>query len=231
MKSWIACWIPGDSPRVVSNINGSAILSSDDIRRRLAGTELTSDPADIIMPPGSSRWPEPMREQLSGTLKPAGVLVPIIERASEMTVLLTKRSAELKHHAGQVSFPGGRMEEHDANVEAAALRETFEEVGIASQHVSVIGYLDTMPTITGYAVSPVVGMVSASAELIIDKTEVEYAFEVPLSFLLNPHNDVRTEWEAGDRKVPMLEFHWDGERIWGATAFMILSLRKILIKQ
>jgi 8-oxo-dGTP pyrophosphatase MutT (NUDIX family) len=216
---------------VVSNINGSAILSSDDIRRRLAGTELSSNPADIIMPPGSSRWPEPMREQLSGTLKPAGVLVPIIERATEMTVLLTKRSAELKHHAGQVSFPGGRMEEHDANVEAAALRETFEEVGIDSHHVSVIGYLDTMPTITGYAVSPVVGMVSASAELTIDKTEVEYAFEVPLSFLLNPHNVVRTEWEAGDRKVPMLEFHWDGERIWGATAFMILSLRKLLIKQ
>jgi len=216
---------------VVSNISGGAILSSDDIRLRLAGTELTSNPADIIMPPGSSRWPEPMREQLSGTLKPAGVLVPIIERASEMTLLLTKRSTELKHHAGQVSFPGGRMEEHDANVEAAALRETFEEVGIASHQISVIGYLDTMPTITGYAVSPVVGMVSASAELTIDKTEVEYAFEVPLSFLLNPHNDVRTEWAAGGRKVPMLEFHWDGERIWGATAFMILSLRKLLVKQ
>ena len=216
---------------MVSNISGGAILSSDDIRLRLAGTELTSNPADIIMPPGSSRWPEPMREQLSGTLKPAGVLVPIIERASEMTLLLTKRSTELKHHAGQVSFPGGRMEEHDANVEAAALRETFEEVGIASHQISVIGYLDTMPTITGYAVSPVVGMVSASAELTIDKTEVEYAFEVPLSFLLNPHNDVRTEWAAGGRKVPMLEFHWDGERIWGATAFMILSLRKYLLKQ
>jgi len=216
---------------VVSNISGGAILSSDDIRLRLAGTELTSNPADIIMPPGSSRWPEPMREQLSGTLKPAGVLVPIIERASEMTVLLTKRSAELKHHAGQVSFPGGRMEEHDANVEAAALRETFEEVGIASHHVSVIGYLDTMPTITGYAVSPVVGMVSAGVELAIDKTEVEYAFEVPLSFLLNPQNDVRTQWAAGDRKLPMLEFHWDGERIWGATAFMILALRKLLLKQ
>lgn len=216
---------------MVLNISGDAILSSDDIRQRLEGTELASNPADIIMPPGSSCWPEPMREQLSGTLMPAGVLVPIIERASEMTVLLTKRSAELKHHAGQVSFPGGRMEEHDADVEAAALRETFEEVGIASHHVSVIGYLDTMPTITGYAVSPVVGLVSASAELIIDKTEVEYAFEVPLPFLLDPQNDVRTEWAAGERKVPMLEIHWDGERIWGATAFMILSLRKYLLKQ
>jgi 8-oxo-dGTP pyrophosphatase MutT (NUDIX family) len=172
-----------------------------------------------------------MREQLSGTLKPAGVLVPIIERASELTVLLTQRSAELKHHAGQVSFPGGRMEEHDADVEATALRETHEEVGIASHHVSVMGYLNTMPTITGYAVTPVVGMVSANAELNIDKTEVEYAFEVPLSFLLDSGNDVCTEWAAADRVVPMVEFHWEGERIWGATAFMILSLRKKLLKQ
>jgi 8-oxo-dGTP pyrophosphatase MutT (NUDIX family) len=172
-----------------------------------------------------------MREQLSGTLRPAGVLIPIVERASELTVILTKRSAELKHHAGQVSFPGGGMEEQDADVEAAALRETHEEIGIASHHVCVIGYLGTMPTITGYAVSPVVGMVSASAELIIDKTEVEYAFEVPLPFLLDPANDVRTMWAAGDRSVPMVELHWDGERIWGATAFMILSLRKALFKQ
>ena len=231
MKSWIACWIPPGLPRVESNINGDVNLSSGDIRRRLAGTEPRTNAADIIMPPGSSRWPEPMREQLSGTLRPAGVLVPIIERASELTVLLTKRSAELKHHAGQVSFPGGGMEEHDADVEAAALRETHEEIGIASHHVSVIGYLGTMPTITGYAVSPVVGMVSASAELVIDKTEVEYAFEVPLSFLLNADNDVRTEWAAGNRSVPMIEFHWDGERIWGATAFMILSLRKKILKQ
>ncbi|NCF72227.1 MAG: CoA pyrophosphatase [Gammaproteobacteria bacterium] len=172
-----------------------------------------------------------MREQLSGTLKPAGVLVPIIDRASELTVLLTQRSAELKHHAGQVSFPGGRMEEHDADVEATALRETLEEVGIPSHQVSVMGYLHTMPTITGYAVTPVVGMVSADSELSIDKTEVEYAFEVPLSFLMDSGNDVRTQWAAEDRKIPMIEFHWEGERIWGATAFMILSLRKMILKQ
>ena len=147
------------------------ILTPGHIRQLLAGTELPSSPADVVMPPGSSRWPEPMREQLSGTLKPAGVLVPIIERASELTVLLTQRSAELKHHAGQVSFPGGRMEEHDADVEVTALRETHEEVGIESRHISVVGYLRTMPTITGYAVTPVVGMVSVAAELNIDKTE------------------------------------------------------------
>jgi len=183
------------------------------------------------MPPGSSRWPEPMREQLSGTLTPAGVLVPIIERSSDISVLLTRRSKELKHHAGQISFPGGRMEDHDADVEATALRETDEEVGIAATSVSVIGYLRTMPTVTGYAVTPIVGMVSPDAELKIDHTEVEYAFEVPLSFLMSSANDVRTEREYHGRKVPMVEFHWEGERIWGATAFMIIALRKKLLNQ
>ena len=190
---------------------------------------MPESPADIVMPPGSSRWPEPMREQLTGTLKPAGVLVPIIDRDDELSILLTQRSAELKHHAGQVSFPGGRMEEYDADVEATALRETHEEVGIEAQHISVLGYLNTMPTITGYAVTPVVGMVAVEAELKIDKTEVEYTFEVPLSYLLNADNDIRSVWEANDRKVPMIEFHWQNERIWGATAFMILSLRKKII--
>jgi len=183
------------------------------------------------MPPGSSRWPEPMREQLSGKLTPAGVLIPIIERGAELSILLTQRSAELKHHAGQVSFPGGRMEAHDASVEATALRETREEVGIEAHHICVLGYLQTMPTITGYAVTPVVGMVSAELELAVDHAEVEYSFEVPLPYLLDESNDVRTEWQTQDRKVPMIEFHWQGERIWGATAFMIVSLRKQLINQ
>lgn len=231
MKSWIVCWIRPGSPRAESNINHDVILTSETIRQRLAGTELPASPTDIIMPPGSSRWPEPMREQLSGTLKPAGVLIPIIDRGAELSVLLTQRSAELKHHAGQVSFPGGRMEEHDVSVEATALRETQEEVGIDVQHISVLGYLQTMPTITGYAVTPVVGMVSADAKLVLDPTEVEYTFEVPLSFLLDESNDVRTEWDTHDRKVPMVEFHWEGERIWGATAFMIISFRKKILNQ
>jgi 8-oxo-dGTP pyrophosphatase MutT (NUDIX family) len=172
-----------------------------------------------------------MREQLSGTLKAAGVLVPIIERDDSLHVLLTQRSAELKHHAGQVSFPGGQMEDHDGNVEAAALRETEEEVGIDAEHISVVGYLNTIPTVTGYAVTPIVGLVAAAAELDIDKSEVEYTFEVPLPFLLDASNDVRGELTSYDRKLPAVEFHWENERIWGATAFMILSLRRILLKQ
>lgn len=167
-----------------------------------------------------------MRKKLTATLKPAGVLIPIIERSADLSVLLTQRSAELKHHAGQVSFPGGRMEAHDEDVCVTALRETHEEVGIEPQFVSVIGYLNSMPTITGYAVTPIVGLVSAAAKLVIDRTEVEYAFEVPLDFLLDERNEQSIDREFNGRTFPMAEFHYEGQRIWGATAQMLLMLIK-----
>lgn len=172
-----------------------------------------------------------MRAQLAGPLTPAGVLVPVMERAKGLSVLLTQRAAHLKHHAGQVSFPGGRMEAYDENVCAAALRETHEEVGIAPQHVEVIGYLGAMPTITGFAVTPVVGVVSAEAELIIDHTEVEYAFEVPLAHLLEARNEQAVEREFDGKTFSLTEFHYAGERIWGATAYMLLAFRDYLLKE
>jgi 8-oxo-dGTP pyrophosphatase MutT (NUDIX family) len=181
------------------------------------------------MPPGSGRWPEHMREQLSGSLKPAGVLVPVIERGGdELVLLMTQRSAELKHHAGQVSFPGGRMEAGDADIEATALRETHEEVGIAKESVSVIGYLEPMPTITGYAVTPIIGLVDAAATVEVDTTEVEYAFEVPLPYLFDRRNQHLGEREVQGRKIPMIEFRYGEQRIWGATAFIILQLVKAI---
>jgi 8-oxo-dGTP pyrophosphatase MutT (NUDIX family) len=123
------------------------------------------------------------------------------------------------------------MEEYDASVEASAIRETHEEVGIEARDISVIGYLPTMPSITAYAVTPVVGLVRADVELVLDPREVDYAFEVPLSFLLDASNDTLGEWDAGERKVPTLEFQWEGERIWGLTAMMIRVFREILLKQ
>lgn len=161
-------------------------------------------------------------------LTPAGVLIPVMQRASTLSLLLTKRSAALKSHAGQVSFPGGRMEEHDPDVAATALRETHEEVGIEPRQVAVIGYLEPMPTITGYAVTPVIGLVQGPAQLVIDRTEVEYAFEVPLEFLLDERNDQRVERDFQGRTIPMVEFHYEGQRIWGATAQMVLLLRQYL---
>ena len=200
------------------------------LQERLAGTRAPEDPFDVVMPPGSERWPELVRERIVRTLRPAGVLVPVIDRSDGLSVLLTQRSAELKHHAGQVSFPGGSMEEHDADVVHAALRETHEEVGIPPQAIAVIGYLPPMPTITGYAVTAVIGLVSDDVSLQIDRTEVEYAFEVPLAFLLDRHNEQALERVYRGRRIPTVEFHYGGERIWGATAHILVELRKRLIK-
>ena len=183
------------------------------------------------MPPGLGRWPHKMREMLAGPLRPAGVLVPLMQRSEGLTILLTQRAAHLKLHAAQASLPGGRMEEHDADVQATALRETHEEVGIAPGHVDVIGYLDPLPTITGFAVTPVVGLVSDDAELVIDRTEVDYTFEMPLDFLLDEGNDKLADREWDGRRFRLREFHYDGERVWGATAYMLLAFRNFVLNK
>jgi 8-oxo-dGTP pyrophosphatase MutT (NUDIX family) len=203
-------------------------ISATLLRESFAHTQMPLDPTDVVMPPGSERWPTGMREKLAQTLTPAAVLIPVIERADSLSILLTQRSAELKHHASQVSFPGGRMEESDDDILATALRETHEEVGIAPEEVSVIGYLDPMPTVTGYAVTPVVGLLEEPDGIVVDKSEVEYTFEVPLQFLLDPRNELAAEREFYGQKMPIVEFVYDDQRIWGATAFMLVMMRKIL---
>jgi 8-oxo-dGTP pyrophosphatase MutT (NUDIX family) len=209
--------------------NGS--LTAAELRRRFAGTALPDDPLDVAMPPGLRRWPHAMREKLAGPLRPAGVLVPIMQRPGGLSVLLTQRAAHLKIHAGQASFPGGRMEPHDADVRATALRETHEEIGVEPGLVDVIGYLRAMPTITGFAVTPVVGLVPGDLDLDIDRTEVEYTFELPLDFLLDEDNDQLAEREWEGRRFRLREFHYDGERVWGATAYMLLAFRKFVINK
>ncbi len=211
----------------------SAEFTADELRRCLAHTRMPADPTDVIEYPGSRHWPASLQQQLQATLTPAGVLIPIFDRPNSehgLSILLTQRSADLKNHAGQVSFPGGRMETHDANVCVTALRETHEEVGIAVDQVSVIGYLEPMPTITGYAVTPVVGLIGATVEPVPDHKEVEFAFEVPLAFLLAPGNRRLVQREMHGKTFPMIEFHYAGNRIWGATAMMILELLKLLKK-
>jgi len=206
------------------------LIDADALRARFSGTELPEDPLAVVMPPGVERWPHRMREQLDIPLRPAGVLVPIMQRGDDLSVLLTQRASHLKHHAAQASFPGGRMEDHDPDVRATALRETHEEVGIAPDAVDVIGYLETMPTITGFAVTPVIGLVRGDVELIIDRTEVDYAFEVPLDFLLDESNAQLVDREWQGRQFRLKEFHYDGERVWGATAYMLIALQHFVLK-
>ncbi len=123
------------------------------------------------------------------------------------------------------------METDDDDILHTALRETEEEIGIPMGQVEVAGPLSTMPTITGYAVTPFVGFVPADVRLTLDPVEVESAFEVPLAFLLDVDNETRTERVIEGVPVPLIEFNYAGERIWGATASMIVELRKIVLKQ
>ncbi|MGC9954049.1 MAG: CoA pyrophosphatase [Rhizomicrobium sp.] len=156
-------------------------------------------------------------------LVPASVLLPIVARA-EPTILFTRRSEHLRRHAGQVSFPGGRVQDGDASLVDTALRELVEETGIAAGFVSVEGFLDVYETVTGYAILPVVGLLSEGFALAPDAREVAHVFEVPLDFLLNPVNcqEHVLEWKGGMRRV--YAFVYETHYIWGATASILVNL-------
>ena len=206
-------------------------LDAATLAERLAGTAAPADPRLVELPKATLGWPRDLVAEISSDLKPAAVLIPLFEREEGLTVLLTERSAELKHHAGQIAFPGGRMEPDDADIAFTALRETEEEVGIAPDHVSIAGYLEPMPTVTGFAVTPVVGFVEARASLDIDRTEVSAVFEVPLDYLMDESNQRRGIRHYRGRELPLIEFHYSGYRIWGATAHMLIQFRKIVLEQ
>lgn len=204
-------------------------ITAAQIRERMAGTHMPEDPLAVDLPPGN-QWPGELRRKLSENLKPAGVLIPILEHPGSLTVLLTQRSDELKNHAGQVSFPGGGMEYGDVDITATALREAQEEVGISPKDVDIAGYLPPMLTVTGYAVTPVVGLVAPQVSLTLDRTEVQYTFEVPLGFVLDERNERWSERELHGVTIPVVEFNYREERIWGATAHMLTILRRLLVQ-
>ncbi|MBX6323953.1 MAG: CoA pyrophosphatase, partial [Rhodospirillaceae bacterium] len=161
-------------------------------------------------------------------LTPAAVLVPLIDRPEGMTVLLTRRSDSLPHHAGQISFPGGCIEPHDADAADAALREAEEEVGLPRSAVEIVGRLDTYLTRTGFAVTPVVGIVTPPLTLAPDPVEVAEAFEAPLAFLLDRANHRRDSREYNGGVRHFYAMPWGHHYIWGATAGMLVNLCDVL---
>lgn len=164
----------------------------------------------------------------SGRPTPAAVLVPLVRRPEGMTVMLTVRTAHLHAHAGQISFPGGRIEPEDANPAAAAMRETEEEVGLARERVELIGRLDTYHTRTGFEVTPVVGLVRPPFVLSPDRFEVAEVFEVPLGFVLDPANHRREQRAELGVTRQFWAMAYGDYYIWGATAGMLVNLYEVL---
>jgi 8-oxo-dGTP pyrophosphatase MutT (NUDIX family) len=154
--------------------------------------------------------------------------VPIVDRPEGLTILLTQRASHLKHHPGQVSFPGGRVEANDAGPWETALRETEEEIGLGREHVSLAGYLADHFVISGYLVTPAVAFVRTGFELKLDLTEVDEVFEVPLDFVLDPANHVPRERRFGGHTFKAFDIPYQRHNIWGATAGMLMSLHRML---
>lgn len=193
------------------------------LRQRLAGTsEAAPRPLATLELP--LRAEKLIRAAMLRAMKPASVLIPVLRRPVGLQLLLTRRSEHLRAHKGQISFPGGRREETDPSAAAAALREAEEEVGIPPREVEVIGYLDDYPTLTGFLVTPVIGLVSNLPSIRPCAREVAEVFEMPLAFALRNSNFERKILRKGGLNVPFFELNHGRHRIWGATAGMLWNL-------
>ena len=169
-----------------------------------------------------------VRASLPARRVPAAVLVPLVEHETGLTVLLTQRAETLKDHAGQISFPGGRIEPDDQDAWHAALREAHEEIGLLPDFVEFAGYLPDHFVITGFRVTPVVGFVNPEYQLRIAEAEVHDVFEVPLDYILDAANHKSRRRQLHGLTIDVHDIPYGERNIWGATAGMLLTLRRKL---
>ena len=197
-------------------------MTEHELRRLLEG--LSSLTPDLSDQGDHSLNPHVRRPSTSAPLKPAAVLVPVILRQPDLQVLFTRRADHLARHAGQVSFPGGRLNHEVEPPVEAALRETEEEIGLLRDHVEVLAALDHYETGTGFRIQPFVGLVREGFELKVDAEEVAEVFEVPLSFLMDSRNHETHSgvWQGAERRYYAIPFgrHY----IWGATAGILVNM-------
>ncbi len=194
----------------------------DDLLAKLRGALLP-----LEAPPGPRGWNHEDMAELIGAAprRPAAVLIGIRDDR-EQRVVLTVRTDTLQQHAGQVAFPGGRVEPDDVDVVATALRESEEEIGLDASMVTPLGFLEAFETISGYSVTPVVARIAANAALKPDPGEVAEVFEVPFAFFLEPANLRRYTMDFRGHRREMVEFLHAGYRIWGVTAAILYNLLK-----
>lgn len=197
-----------------------------ELRRRVAACRRDGDEVRVGHLPRAAL--QRLEALLPGAPTRAAVLIPVVDRGEELGVLLTLRADDLKHHAGQISFPGGRIEACDRDAVDAALRETEEEIGLAREFVEVVGMLPDHVVITGYRVTPVVGLVRPGFKLKLDPVEVAGTFEAPLRHLFDPATHSRRWRRFGQEEIETFDLPWGSFNIWGATAGMLLTLREVL---
>ena len=199
------------------------------IQRVLAPSASGATDEELWLAGAAPELSELLRAAMPARRTPAAVLVPLIERETGIFVLLTQRADSLKDHAGQISFPGGRIETTDKDAWSAALRESREEIGLSERFVQFAGFLPDHIVITGFRVTPVVGFVSPDYRLQLDAAEVLDAFEVPLSFILDSKNHQSRQRTIGELKLEVYDIPYGERNIWGATAGMLMTLRSLLI--
>jgi 8-oxo-dGTP pyrophosphatase MutT (NUDIX family) len=198
------------------------------IEQRLSGSVPGGDPFDAWIAGLSPEQTAALRGHLPADFARAAVMVPLVERPEGLTVLLTQRASHLKHHPGQISFPGGRIEPQDAGPWEAALRETREEIGLEPGFASLAGFLHDHMVLTGYLITPAVAFVRPGFTLELDVTEVDDVFEVPLEFVLDPVHHVPRSRKFAGQDFLTHDIPWGDRHIWGATAAMLLSLYHLL---
>ena len=198
------------------------------LQARLQAAQARQQPVSSMRAAPGSALSSELAKRLAGPHQRAAVLIGLRERAGQTAVLLTQRATHLARHAGQIAFPGGRIEPGDSGATAAALREAHEEIGLHPASVEVVGRLGDHLTGTGFAVTPIVGYIPADFAARPDPAEVAGVFEIPLEVVFGPQGLRECVHERYGTRLRGFELHYEGRHVWGATAAMLQTIRKIL---